>query len=261
MNTPLDFVNKPMELGLDSPLRWLRMGANDFVRNPRPGLMHGGVLAAFGWLLWFAAADQFWLLAGAFTGFLIVAPVLASGLYEVSRQAAHGRMVCCAEVLQMWRSRDPRMVRFGLLLGLAGTGWVLTSASLITLWSVAPIHKPLDFLNHVVLAPSPGLFEVWLLMGAMLAAPVFASSVITLPMLLDSQLPMWEAVGQSWRVVGTYPVVMALWAFAIALLFGLSLVTLLFGLLFVVPIVGHASWHAYAEMKRLGVVQVPLHQG
>jgi uncharacterized membrane protein len=261
MNTPPHVADQPIELGLDAPLRWLRLGAKDFVRNPRPGLMHGGVLAAFGWLLWFAAADQFWLLAGAFTGFLIVAPVLASGLYEVSRQAAEGRMVCCAEVLKMWRSRDSRMVRFGLLLGLAGTGWVLTSASLITLWSVAPIHKPLDFLHHVVLAPSPGLFEVWLLMGAMLAAPVFASSVITLPMLLDSQLPMWEAVGQSWRVVGTYPVVMALWAFAIALLFGLSLVTLLFGLLFVVPIVGHASWHAYAEMKRLGVVQVPSQQG
>lgn len=261
MNPNPPHIAEPAELGLDAPLRWLRLGARDFVRNPRPGLMHGAVLAVFGWLLWFAAADQFWLLAGAFTGFLIVAPVLASGLYEVSRQAAQGRMVCCSEVLRIWRSRDPRMVRFGLLLGLAGTGWVLTSASLITLWSVAPIYKPLDFLHHVVLAPSPGLFEVWLLMGAMLAAPVFASSVITLPMLIDSKAPMWEAVGQSWRVVGSYPVVMALWAFVIALLFGLSLVTLLFGLLFVVPVVGHASWHAYAEMKQTGAVQVPAQQG
>lgn len=261
MNTQQPLPQPTAELGLDAPARWLRLGARDFVRNPRPGLMHGAVLAAFGWLLWFAAADQFWLLAGAFTGFLIVAPVLASGLYEISRQAAQGRMVCCSEVVQMWRSRDPRMVRFGLLLGLAGTGWVLTSASLITLWSVEPIHKPLDFLNHVVLAPSPGLFEVWLLMGAMLAAPVFASSVITLPMLMDSKIPMWDAVGESWRVVGSYPVVMALWACAIAVLFGLSLVTLLFGLLFVVPVVGHASWHAYAEMKRIGAIQVPAQQG
>ena len=261
MNTPPPHTHQPTELGLDAPVRWLRLGARDFVRNPRPGLMHGAALAVFGWLLWFAAADQFWLLAGAFTGFLMVAPVLASGLYEVSRQAALGRMVCCAEVLEMWRSRDSRMVRFGLLLGLAGTGWVLTSASLITLWSMAPVNKPLDFLHHVVLAPSPGLFEVWLLMGAMLAAPVFASSVITLPMLMDSDVPLWDAVGESWRAVGSYPVMMALWALAIAVLFGLSLVTLLLGLLFVVPIVGHASWHAYEELKRLGAVRTPAQQG
>jgi uncharacterized membrane protein len=126
---------------------------------------------------------------------------------------------------------------------------------------MAPVNKPLDFLHHVVLAPSPGLFEVWLLMGAMLAAPVFASSVITLPMLMDSDVPLWDAVGESWRAVGSYPVMMALWAFAIAVLFGLSLVTLLLGLLFVVPIVGHASWHAYEELKRLGAVRTPAQQG
>jgi uncharacterized membrane protein len=261
MTTPQHLVAESAQLSLGAPLRWLRLGAQDFARNPRPGLMHGGVLMVFGWLLWFVAADQFWLLSGAFTGFLIVAPVLASGLYEVSRQAAQGRVVCCAEVLRIWRSRDPRMVRFGLLLGLAGTGWVLTSASLITLWSATPVHKPSDFLQHVVLAPSPGLFEVWLLIGAMLAAPVFASSVITLPMLIDSRVAMWDAVGESWRVVGSSPVVMALWAFCIALLFGASIATLLFGLLFVVPVVGHASWHAYAEVKRLAVIQVPVQEG
>lgn len=261
MNTTKNVVTEPGELGLGAPVRWLRLGALDFVHNPRPGLMHGAVLAVFGWLLWFVAADHFWLLAGAFTGFLIVAPVLASGLYEVSRQAAQGRMVCCAEVLQMWRSRDGRMVRFGLLLGLAGTGWVLTSASLITLWSVAPVNKPLDFLHHVVLAPSPGLFEVWLLLGAMLAAPVFASSVITLPMLLDTDVPMWDAVGESWRVVGSFPVIMAFWALLIALLFVVGLLTLLLGLLFVVPVLGHASWHAYVELRQRGAIRPQTQEG
>ena len=47
-----------------------------------------------------------------------------------------------------------------------GTGWVLTSAGLITLWSPQPIQKPADFLRHVVLVREAGLFEVWLLLGA-----------------------------------------------------------------------------------------------
>lgn len=237
-----------------SPLRWLALGAGDLLRNPLPGLLHGVLLAAFGALLLALLRDQFWWLAGAFTGFLIVAPVLATGLYEVSRQAKQGRRVSHRQVWRLWRSGDRRLIGFGALLALAGTGWVLTSAGLITLWAPVPIEKPADFLRHVVLGPSPGLFEVWLLLGALLAAPVFASSVITLPMLVDTRQPLWVAVGESWRAVGSHPVVMALWALLIVLLVGLGLLTLTLGLVVVVPWLGHASWHAYEHLKAAGAI-------
>ncbi|MDP3834280.1 MAG: DUF2189 domain-containing protein, partial [Hydrogenophaga sp.] len=118
---------------LVSPLRWLALGWADLRRNPVPGLVHGLLITAFGAFLLWIARDRFWLLAGAFSGFLIVAPILATGLYEVSRASEQGRRIGMAEVLGLWRSGDGRLVRFGLLLGLAGTGWVLTSAGLITL--------------------------------------------------------------------------------------------------------------------------------
>jgi len=220
--------------------------------------MHGLLVAGFGWLLLGLAHDQFWWLAGAFSGFLLVAPVLAAGIYAISRKASLGQRVACRSVLRLWFSGDRRMVGFGLLLGAAGTGWVLTSAGLITLWAPVEIAKPIDFVRHVVLAPSPGLFEVWLLLGGMLAAPMFASSVITLPMLVDTTLPLWRAVGESWRVVGSYPVVMAQWASVIFVLVGLGLATLLLGLVVVVPWLGHASWHAYLDMKNAGVVRVDV---
>ncbi|WP_180683336.1 DUF2189 domain-containing protein [Tepidicella baoligensis] len=240
-----------------SPLRWLAWGWRDLVANPLPGLMHGVGLAGFGGLLLWLAHDQFWWLAGAFSGFLIVAPVLATGLYTVSRQAQQGEKVCCREVLRVWLSGDRRLMGFGLLLALAGTGWVLTSAGLITLWSVAPVEKPVDFLHHVVLAPAPGLFEVWLLLGALLAAPMFASSIVTLPMLVDTQAPLWVAVGESWRAVGSHPVVMAFWALLIVTLVGLGLATLMLGLIVIVPVLGHASWHAYVDLKRAGSIRTP----
>lgn len=247
----------PEPVGLLSPVRWLALGARDLLRNPLPGLMHGVLLAAFGAVLFVLARDQFWWLAGAFSGFLIVAPVLATGLYEVSRQAERGQRVCCREVWRVWSSRDRRLVGFGVLLALAGTGWVLTSAGLITLWAPVPIEKPADFLRHVVLGPSPGLFEVWLLLGALLAAPVFASSVITLPLLVDSRLPLWQAVGESWRAVGSHPVVMAGWALLIVALVGVGLLTLTVGLVVVVPWLGHASWHAYVHLKSAGAIHAP----
>ncbi|MCD8514675.1 MAG: DUF2189 domain-containing protein [Burkholderiaceae bacterium] len=255
MSSASEQAEKAVTIDLRSPWRWLRLGLMDFIRNPLPGLMHGLALSLFGLVLFIAANDHFWLLAGAFSGFLIVAPIMATGLYAVSRHASEGQKVCCREVLQLWLSGDRRMMGFGLLLAFAGTGWVLTSAGLITLWAPAPIEKPVDFFQHVVLGPSPGLFEVWVLLGALLAAPVFASSVVTIPLLMDTQTPLWEAVGLSWSVVGSYPVVMALWACLIVLLVGFGLATLTLGLLVVVPVLGHASWHAYADLKRAGALR------
>jgi uncharacterized membrane protein len=229
---------------LHSPWRWLALGWADLRRNPVPGLVHGALLTAFGWWLLWAARDQFWLLAGAFSGFLIVAPILATGLYQVSRQRSGG----LGEVVQLWRSGDGRLVRFGLLLGLAGTGWVLTSAGLITLWSPVPILKPVDFLRHVVLAREVGLFEVWLLLGALLAAPVFASTVVALPMLVDTHATVMQAVTESWRAVASHPGPVVLWAVVIAVLVVLGMLTALLGLIVLIPLLGHASWHAYCDL-------------
>jgi uncharacterized membrane protein len=235
-------------VGLSSPLRWLAAGWADLMRNPLPGLAHGFLLMVFGWALLWLARDRFWLLAGAFSGFLIVAPILATGLYHVSKEAQVGRKAGLEEIFGLWRAGDGRLVRFGLLLGLAGTGWVLTSAGLITLWSPVPIERPVDFLRHVVLVKPLGLFEVWLLLGALLAAPVFASSVVALPMLVDTSVPVSMAVGQSWRAVATHPGTMALWAVVIAVLIGVGMLSGLLGLLVLVPWIGHASWHAYRDL-------------
>jgi uncharacterized membrane protein len=230
---------------LASPLRWLALGWADLRRNPVPGLVHGLLITAFGAFLLWIARDRFWLLAGAFSGFLIVAPILATGLYEVSRASEQGRRIGMAEVLGLWRSGDGRLVRFGLLLGLAGTGWVLTSAGLITLWSPVPIHKPLDFLRHVVLVRDIGLFEVWLL----LAAPVFASTVVALPLLVDRPVSVGTAVTHSWRAVASHPGPTTLWAALIAVLAALGMATALLGLVVLIPVVGHASWHAYRDLS------------
>jgi uncharacterized membrane protein len=137
------------------------------------------------------------------------------------------------------------LIRFGLLLGLAATGWVVTSAALITLFAPQAIQTPLDFFHHVVLAKQGHLFEIWTGLGAMMALPVFASSVVAMPLLLDRRVSVWQAVLTSWKAVLTHPVQMTLWAFLITLLCLLGMGTLFVGLVVVVPILGHGSWHAY----------------
>lgn len=236
------------EIPLSRPLAWLARGAADLRRQPLPGLLHGAVVALFAALLLMLARQQFWLLAGAFSGFLLVAPVVVTGLYAISRALERGEPAGLATAARAWRPGDGRLVLFGLLLALAGTGWVLTSASLITGFAPAPVRNPDDFLRIVVLDGESFLFETWLALGGVLAAPVFASSVVAIPLLLDRKISVFAAVLTSWRVVLAHPAPLALWA---ALLIGLTLLgmaTLLLGLIVVVPWLAHASWHAYRDL-------------
>ncbi len=229
------------------PLGWLARGWADLMACPLPGLVHGLALASFGALLIALAGDRFWLLAGAFSGFLLVAPILATGLYAVSRAISKGEKPTLRTALAVWKPNDARLILFGLLLALAGTGWVLTSASLITGFAEAPINTPQDFLRHVVLAQHGHLFEIWLGLGALLAAPVFASSVVAIPLLLDRHIGVLGAVFTSWRVVMEHPAPMALWAALIMALSLTGMAFMLLGLVLVVPWLAHASWHAYRD--------------
>ena len=236
-------------VGFAQPLQWLRRGWNDLLRCPLPGLAHGAVAALFGLAVVWWARDDFWIMAGAFSGFLLVAPIVATGLYAISRALQRGGgQPGLADVLRVWRTRDPRLVHFGLLLGLAGTGWVITSASMITSFTEVPITRPLDFLRFVVAQDRSWLFEAWLMLGGVLAAPVFASSVVAIPLLLDRKTTVLQAVLTSWDAVLASPGPLALWA---ALLMGLSLLgmaSLLIGLVVVAPWLAHASWHAYCDL-------------
>ena len=237
-------------LNPDAPREWLQLGWQDFTQAPLIGLAHGLAVTGFGVLLLWLAYDQFWLLAGAFTGFLVVAPVVAVGLYGVSQAIEQQQPASFRHVFRVWWSwrghphHDWRLVRFGLLLCLSGTGWVLTSAAFITLFAAQPVQEPWDFLRYVVLAKEGFVFEIWWMMGVALAAPVYASSVVTLPLLLDRKIPILDAVLVSWKVVMQNPVPMAIWTLMIAGCSFLALLSLA-GCIIVVPVLGHASWHVY----------------
>lgn len=244
---------------LTQPLRWLAKAWHDLARCGWISLLHGVVIALAGALMLRVAHDQFWFMAGAFSGFLLVGPVLATSLYALSRGLERGEKPSLATVLgtwfnwkdgrlQTWGDAQWRLVQFGLLLALAGTAWVLLSAALITWLAPLPIATPQAFIEHVVLAKEGLLFELWLALGGALVAPIFASTVVTIPLLLDRQLPLAQAVGASWQVIFANPVSMAFWGALIMLLTLLGFATALLGLVLVVPVLGHASWHAYRDL-------------
>lgn len=240
----------------DQPLRWLVLGFRDLCHRPGLSLAHGLLATVLGWAITAWAHERFWLLASLTSGFMVLAPVLATSLYAMSRAIEQGRPVNLALLWQTWaqwparrqRPGDGALIRFGLLLGLAAAGWVLTSSAFIHLMAPVPIRTPMDFARHIVASPSHQLFELWLLLGGLLAAPVFASSVVSMPLLLDRQVGVLEAVLTSWRVVLAQPITLALWAFLLMGFSALGLFSAFLGLILVVPMLGHASWHAYRDL-------------
>jgi uncharacterized membrane protein len=230
------------------PMSWLERAWHDVRVTPATSFAHGLGLAVIGAVIASIAYQRFWVLAGALSGFLLIAPILATGLYEISREIERGGSPGAGVVWRVWRSLDWRLVSFGLLLALAGTGWVVTSAALITLFAPAPVHSPVDFLRVVVADPDGWLFEAWMALGGLLAAPVFASSVVSVPLLLDRQIGVLDAVVVSWRAVIDNPVPLAVWAALVTGFTLLGLASVLIGLIFVIPMLGHASWYAYRDL-------------
>jgi uncharacterized membrane protein len=229
-------------------LRWLALGWEDFTHAGWPSGFHGLVVATGG-LLILAVTLQFGiLLPGALSGFVLVGPILATGLYDISRRRAAGQTPRLTHVIAAWRRGTRPLIWLGVLLTVAGTLWVLVSMLLFGLFVTAPIDGMYGFLRYAVQRQGNVLFTLWLGLGALGAALVFAASAISAPMLLDREAGLRSAILTSVRAVGDNPVAMAVWAAIIMVGTVLSLATAMLGFIVVVPVIGHATWHAYRDL-------------
>jgi uncharacterized membrane protein len=230
------------------PFHWLHLGWRDFQRAFGPSLAHGFVAMLAGLAILAAGLHAWPLLPGAFSGFVLVAPILATGLYELSKRLEHGERPRLAHVADAWARGTRPLVWLGLGLALAATLWVLVSAVMIALFVKAPITGTEDFLRHVVVGEGSNLFPLWVALGGVGAAVVFAATVVSVPMLLDRDVDLPTALATSVRAVGENPVAMALWGALIMLLTLLSMATLMVGFAFTIPVLGHATWHVYRDV-------------
>jgi uncharacterized membrane protein len=234
-------------VSLDQPLGWLRLGWRDFTRAPLASGLHGVLVAAGGLAILAITLRLWYLLPGAFSGFLLVAPILATGLYELSRRLERGEPATLAHVIGAWRRGTRPLVWMGLLLMLAGTLWVLVTAVMLALFVREPITDLQSLLRHTVLSDSWFLPE-WLAVGGLGAALVFAATAVSVPMLLERDVDMVSAILTSVRAVGENPYAMALWAALIMVATLLSMATLMLGFLITIPVIGHATWHCYRDL-------------
>lgn len=252
--TPLDrhfTLPEVRRITQDRPLAWLKAGWRDLVANPIASLAYGLLFAIAGDFILIFSWRNPHLFTAAISGFFLVGPLLAAGLYEISRRQAAGQASTFVDSLAGWRRNGQSVALFGLLLALIGVSWERTSAVLFAL--LAPDLNPdLSAFVSSILSSNDyrGLMIVWFIAGGSLALFVFAISAVSVPMLLDRDADFVTAMMTSLRAVLLNLDTMLLWAALIVALTLLGFATLLFGLVILMPLLGHASWHAYRDLVK-----------
>jgi uncharacterized membrane protein len=235
-------------VGIGAPWRWLREGWRDFRAAFRASVFYGVVLALMGILLTQFAGEGAIELA-FLTGFLIVGPFLLMGLYDISRRLRGGERVDLGLTLFAWKANAPSIGFFALILALLLAVWLRISVVVVALFF--PDGVPSGAALALALLESPdGLMFVgaYACAGVGFALFVFATSVVSLPMLLDRpRMDALTAMITSFNALRLNMMPMLLWAAIVVVLTALGFASFYAGLLVVLPVIGHATWHAYRD--------------
>jgi uncharacterized membrane protein len=231
------------------PLLWVGRGWRDMRRNLPASLGYGALTVALGWTLLVFCATHPYFVAAAISGFLLVGPAMSAGLCEMSRRYSLGQAANFDNSLEGFVRNAPALVEFGVILAVCAVAWFVLSAVL---------------LGSVFHIPAPGVSETmyrgfidsanrsqvlgYIGAGGVLAAGVFAISVVAIPLIIDRHATATQAMLASLKAVLSNAPAMILWSALILLLTLIGYAPLLFGLLVTVPLLGHATWHAYRDM-------------
>jgi uncharacterized membrane protein len=240
------------KIELDRPWQWLLKGWQDLRNAPAISLTYGVLAAVTGYVLTLGlyVMDMLYLVLPMTAGFLIVGPILTVGLYEVSRRAERGERTTLVEALQAFRRNGSQIALVGMALLLLMFAWARIAALIFFLYFGL---QPPSFENLIVTtfleADALPFLAIGTVVGGILALLAFSISVVSIPLLLDREdANVMDAIATSFRTVQANFGPMLFWAVLIAGFTAAGLATFFLGLILTLPLIGHASWHAYRDL-------------
>lgn len=240
---------------LGQPFIWLAKGWRDIGSAGIYSLRYGAAIvvisALITWLVW--STDSLFLLPFLIAGFFIIAPPLGIGLYLMSAHLERGEPLSGCSAYQAWKLNQSQVAMVSTGLTFLLNIWFVANVVLFALLYEGSSPSFDNFFSKVFLSDAGVNFALAsLVVGFVLAWCAFAISVITVPMLIDRKVDGFTAIRFSIKsVLGNMPAMM-LWAGLIVCIVGLGIATFYLGLVIALPLIGHASWHAYRDLVPSG---------
>lgn len=236
----------------DQPWEWLGAGWRDMWTYPGTSLTYGLTFAIGAALMAIGvtqAGAQSIILA-LFGGFLLIGPLVAVGLYDVSRRIEAGEPVSLAAALKKSFQPAGQLGFMGVILFLIFMVWMQVAFLLFMLFTGGREFPPPSEFVHMLLFTEHGLglLFVGTAVGALLAFFTFSVSVVSVPLLMVKDVDVATAISTSFHAVRRNPRPMILWAALIAGFVTIGILTMCAGLIFVFPLMGHATWHAFKDL-------------
>lgn len=232
---------------------WLAAGWRDLRSDPIPSLGYGLVIfiasVAVIWAM--VAAGLPWLVFPALSGFLVVGPVLAVGLYEKSRRRAAGRPVRLSDMIVVRPASGAQILFAGLLQCLLVMLWLRAADLLYALFFGLLPFPGFDHILAQLLTTPRGwaLVATGSAIGGLFAAFAMAISLFSIPMLLSQRTDALTALGTSFALTTQNLRAVLPWGAVVVAGFAVSVVTGLFGLIVIFPLLGHGTWHAWQALR------------
>ncbi len=236
----LPFVAPCRRLELAAPIRWLSLGWRDMRAAPRQSFFYGVLLTLLSLLIAIASwrLGMVALYLGLASGFVFIGPILAVGLYSISYQLGIGRQPTLAYSLREGRAHLKDTLVLGICLLVVLLVWARAATILSVLRPSHALPSWRDLLPY---------FGFGSAVGAVFCAIIFSATAFALPMLLDRRTDAITAVVTSINATLRNKGAMALWAAIIGIAVALGFATMLSGFVVLLPLLGHATWHAYRE--------------
>ncbi len=244
-----DYAHKIEIRKLDSgaPMRWLSKGISDFKVNPLLSLSYGLLYALLGLVLIYFTYHNPIYTYGLVTIFYLAGPVIAVGLYCMSRHIEAGVKPEFRKGCKALCYNPIGIAGFSIVIGMLIVFWTIITAALFAVHfgGMTMTENVFDtMLANKEIVPFAALI---LLVGFVFAVISFSLSVISIPLMTHRKADVVTAMITSVKAVKKNPLVMFTWAFAIVALMGLGFAFAFIGVAVALPIIGHASWHAYRE--------------